>query len=234
MKKKFIVAIIPARLGSKGLKNKNIRKLNGKELIYYAIKDAKNSKFINEVVVSTDSLKIKKISEKYGASVPFLRSKKLSGDKVPSNPVLKDAVLNLEKIYNKKIDIIVYLQATEIFRESWMIDECIKRILNNKKIDCAFMAYKTHKNFWIKNSRGKPDRVNKKKYDTVRQNRSSIYREDTGLACASKRKIILAGKRIGGNVEIVPHEYDLGSIDIHDLKQLKIAEKIKKILNTNK
>lgn len=228
MKKKFIVAIIPARLGSKGLKNKNIRKLNGKELIYYAIKDAQKSKFIDKVIVSTDSLKIKKIAEKYGASVPFLRSKKLSGDNVPSNPVLKDALINLEKIYQKKIDIIVYLQTTEIFRESWMIDKCIKKIYKTKSYDCAFMAYKNHKNYWIKVNNGKPYRIIKKKYDSVRQKKSPIYREDTGLVCATKRKNILKGQRIGGKIAIIPHEYDLGSIDIHNSKQFKLAEKIKK------
>ena len=169
MKKLFIVAIIPARSGSKGLLNKNIKKINNKHLIYYTINDAKNCDLIKKVVVSTDSIKIKNISEKYGAEVPFLRSKSLSGDKVPSNPVIKDALIKLEEIYKKKIDIVVYLQATEIFRENWMIKKCVQTLINDKKIDSCFVAYETHKNFWRIDKSGKPKRINKFNYDKVRQ-----------------------------------------------------------------
>ena len=232
MKKLFIVAIIPARSGSKGLLNKNIRKINNKPLIHYVINDAKKSNLIDKIVVSTDSTKIKNISEKLGAEVPFLRSKKLSGDKIPSNPVIKDALIKLEKIYNKKIDIIVYLQATEIFREDWMINKCIQTLINDKKIGSCFVAYETHKNFWRIDKSGKPRRINQFKYDTVRQKKNNLYREDTGLVCATRRNIILKGKRIGGKIKIIPHDYDLGSIDINNQKQLKFAEKIINIKKT--
>ena len=231
-KKSLIVALIPARSGSKGLKNKNIRKINTKPLIAYAIEDAKKCKYIDKVVVSTDSKIIKKISEKFGAEVPFLRSKSLSGDKVPSNPVIKDALIKLEKIYDNKIDIIVYLQFTEIFRENWMITKCIEILKKNKKIDSCFVAYESHKNYWSINNHGEPTRINRNKYDLVRQNKKSIYREDTGLACATRRNIILKGKRIGGKIKIIPHQLDLSFIDIHNLKQLKLAETILK--NKNK
>ncbi len=226
MKKLFIVAIIPARSGSKGLLNKNIKKINNKHLIYYTINDAKNCDLIKKVVVSTDSIKIKNISEKYGAEVPFLRSKSLSGDKVPSNPVIKDALIKLEEIYKKKIDIVVYLQATEIFRENWMIKKCVQTLINDKKIDSCFVAYETHKNFWRIDKSGKPKRINKFNYDKVRQKKNNLYREDTGLVCASRRNTILKGKRIGGKIKIIPHDYDLGLIDIHNQKQLKLAEQI--------
>ena len=80
MKKLKIASIILARSGSKGLKNKNILKLNGKPLLYYAIEAAKSSKKIHRVFVSTDSIKISKIAKFYGAEVPFLRNRKYSGD----------------------------------------------------------------------------------------------------------------------------------------------------------
>ena len=79
-KKKKILVVIPARSGSKGIKNKNIKKINNKELIYYTIKSAKQLN-PDKIIVSTDSLKIKKIAEKYGAEVPFLRPKKISSSK---------------------------------------------------------------------------------------------------------------------------------------------------------
>ena len=71
--KKKLIALIPARSGSERLKNKNILKLGNKPLIYYTIQSAKKSKIFDKIFVSTDSVKYKKISEKYGADVDFLR-----------------------------------------------------------------------------------------------------------------------------------------------------------------
>ena len=75
-----MLCIIPARGGSRGLKNKNILPFNGKPLIYYTIQAALKSKKITKVIVITDSLKIAKISKKFGAEIPFLRPKKLVGN----------------------------------------------------------------------------------------------------------------------------------------------------------
>tara|TARA_B000000475_G_C15999911_1_gene448508 strand:+ start:1732 stop:2412 length:681 start_codon:yes stop_codon:yes gene_type:complete len=96
------ICIIPARSNSKRIKNKNIKSFLGKPIIYYAINTAIKSKIFKEIVVSTDSKKIKKISEKFGAKVPFLRSKKLSDDFSTTKEVLYDAVnrLKYEKDYN--------------------------------------------------------------------------------------------------------------------------------------
>ena len=75
--KKKVICIIPARAGSKGIKLKNLRKVNNKPLVYFPIKAALKSKVCDKVFVSTDSLKIAKIAKKYGADVPFLRKKKI-------------------------------------------------------------------------------------------------------------------------------------------------------------
>jgi len=83
-KKKKIIAITLARGGSKAIKNKNIIKLNNLPLISYTIREAKKSKYIDEYIVSTDSKKIKKVAEKYGAYVPFLRPKNIATDKATS------------------------------------------------------------------------------------------------------------------------------------------------------
>ena len=90
--KKKIICIILARGGSKGLKNKNLRKVNGKPLIYYPIKDALKTNIIDDVIVSTDDQEIAEISVKYGAKVPFLRSKDSSGDFSSTFDVLKETI----------------------------------------------------------------------------------------------------------------------------------------------
>ena len=85
---KNLTAIIPARMGSKEIKHKNIKKFYGKPLIYWTILAALSSKYIDNVLVSTDSEFIASISQAYGAKVPSLRSKKLSGDNSHSIYVL--------------------------------------------------------------------------------------------------------------------------------------------------
>ena len=79
--KKKIICIIPAREGSVGLKNKNIKKINGKPLIYWPINAAKKSKLIDTIIVSSDSKKVKKLAKNYNVACPFLRPKKISGHK---------------------------------------------------------------------------------------------------------------------------------------------------------
>ena len=107
-----ILGITLARGGSKGVKNKNIKLLNKKPLIYYTINEALKSKLISNYIVSTDSKEIKKISEKYGANVPFLRPKELSTDTSSSSDALKHAVNFMEKMNKTKYDFIIEIMAT--------------------------------------------------------------------------------------------------------------------------
>ena len=86
------ICIIPARSGSKRLKNKNIKKFDGKPIISYAIKIAQSSGLFSKIIVSTDSKKISNIAKRYGAEVPFLRSKKLSDDFATTSEVIIDCI----------------------------------------------------------------------------------------------------------------------------------------------
>ena len=95
------ICIIPARKGSKRIKNKNIINFLGKPMIYYSIKAAQKSKIFSKIIVSTDCKKIANISKKYGAEVPFFRNKKLSNDKATTKDVLVDAI---KKINSKNIE----------------------------------------------------------------------------------------------------------------------------------
>ena len=90
--KKKPVCIIPARGGSKRIKNKNIIDFFGKPIIAYSIITAKKTKLFSRIVVSTDSYKIKRVAEKYGAEVPFIREKKYANDYVGTDIVIKDCI----------------------------------------------------------------------------------------------------------------------------------------------
>lgn len=130
--KQKILAITLARGGSKGIKSKNIKKINNKPLIFYTIYEAKKSKLISDYIVSTDSKKIAKIAQYYGAKVPFLRPKKLSTDKASSVDALIHATLFMEKLNNIKYDYIIELMCTNPLKKVKDIDLIIKKIINYK------------------------------------------------------------------------------------------------------
>ena len=118
--------VIPARGGSKGIPLKNIKKLNGNPLIYYSIKAAlKCSDLFEHVIVSTDSEKIKKISQDLGAEVPFLRPKEISTDEADSKEVILHALEYFEKIEKEKYDWVLMLQPTNPLVVSGDIRNCI-------------------------------------------------------------------------------------------------------------
>ncbi|MDB2680802.1 pseudaminic acid cytidylyltransferase, partial [Candidatus Pelagibacter bacterium] len=101
------ICIIPARSGSKRIKNKNIKKIQGEPIIAKVIQIAKKSGLFKRVIVSTDSLKIAEISRKFGAEVPFLRSKKLSDDFTPTYKVLADCIKKI-KSQNEEYHFCIY------------------------------------------------------------------------------------------------------------------------------
>ncbi|WP_146777999.1 acylneuraminate cytidylyltransferase family protein [Methanococcus maripaludis] len=121
-----ILGIIPARSGSKGLKDKNILQLNGKPLIAYTIEAALKSGIFKDVIVSTDSEKYAKISRKYGAKVPFLRDCNLSSDHATSMDVILDVIEKMQKL-GKTYDYAMLLQPTSPLRDE-------KDIINAYKI----------------------------------------------------------------------------------------------------
>ncbi len=137
---KNIVALIPARGGSKGIKNKNIIKIKKKPLIYYSINIAKKIKLINEVFVSTDSARIKKISEYYGANVPFLRPKRYSTDKATDLQVFLHFYKWYLKKYKKKIDLIVHLRTTTPIRKKNTIIKAIKSMIKQPSF-CSLRSF---------------------------------------------------------------------------------------------
>lgn len=222
MKKKKIIAIIPARGGSKGIPRKNIRILAGKPLIAHTILAAKNSKLIKRIFVSTEDEEIAKISQQYGAEI-IKRPKKLAGDYVPSAPVLKNAIKQLEKKENYQPEIVVYLQPTDIFRPKGIIDKAIKKLLEKPQLDSIFAVYPTHKNFWQKTQKNYK-RLNKKGIKLVRQAKEPIFREDTGLVSVVRANLAKKGKRIGKKIEIIENNDPLSFIDIHDKFDLWLAE----------
>lgn len=122
---KRILALIPARGGSKGIKNKNIIDLNGHPLVSYSIKASQGSKYIDDIVVSTDSEKIAKISREYGANVPFMRPAELATDQARTVDAVSHAIKSLDAAGNH-FDIMVLLQCTQPLTTATDIDQAIE------------------------------------------------------------------------------------------------------------
>ena len=146
------ICIIPARSGSKRIKNKNIKKINGTPLIGIVIKIAKNSGLFKRIIVSTDCLKISSISKKYGAEVPFLRSKKLSDDFSPTHKVIIDAINKIGS-HKEKFHFCIYPTSVLIDKND------LKTALNklkksNSNFICPIVKYESSpfRSFFIKNS----------------------------------------------------------------------------------
>lgn len=125
-----MLAIIPARGGSKGLPGKNIKELMGKPLIAYTIEAALNSSTINRVIVSTDDNKIASVAKQYGAEVPYIRNSELASDRASAIDVYIDVIQRLE--IENKTDPFMVLLPTVPFRTSENIDEAYD-LFNKKK-----------------------------------------------------------------------------------------------------
>jgi CMP-N,N'-diacetyllegionaminic acid synthase len=123
-----ILAVIPARGGSKGLPGKNIRPLLGKPLIAWSIEQALGSKYVNEVFVSTDSEEIAQVARTYNAKVPFLRPVQLATDEAKTSDVLLHFIDEMEKQGNTFTHILL-LEPTSPLRETEDIDKAFEMLL---------------------------------------------------------------------------------------------------------
>jgi|TARA_B110001450_G_scaffold239118_1_gene246687 CMP-N,N'-diacetyllegionaminic acid synthase len=143
--KKKILAIVPARGGSKGIKLKNLKKIKGKSLIEITAKFISKCKFIDCMAISTDHPKIAFEGKRFGLDIVD-RPKKLSGDKISDTKVLLHALIQLEKIKNKKFDIIIMLHPTSPLRSINDIKRSLELIIS-KKYDSVWTVSKTDTKF---------------------------------------------------------------------------------------
>ncbi len=140
------LAIIPARSGSKGVPNKNIRDINGHPLISWSIKQALKVPAISNVMVSTDSVEIANIAKKYGAEVPFIRPLELALDETATEPVMKHAIDWYES-NNAIHDAVILLQPTSPLRFKRSIESAIE-LFEKDKASALLSVCESHSFFW--------------------------------------------------------------------------------------
>lgn len=222
-----ILGLIPARGASKGLRHKNIRLLNGKPLIAWTIKEAKKSKYIDRIIVSTENRRIAQIAQKYGVEVPFLRPVNLASDKSGTLEVVLHAISFLEKEKMGEWGYVLLLQPTSPLRSHVDIDRAIKAFFSQKKADALVSIIPVNENpFWMQT-------VNKKGFiqPLIKQKTMVTRRQDLPQAYLINGAIYICSTEVLKNKRtlipentgyfIMPRER---SIDIDDQYDLAVAE----------
>lgn len=224
-KKNTVLCIIPVRGGSKGLPGKNSMELCGKPLIAYSIEHAKQSKYIDRVIVSTESRLLADISEKYGAEVPFIRPEELAEDDSNIMDVLLHAIDWMETRESYFFDIIILLHATSPLRTVKDIDNCIK-LLIDKNADNVLSVTESHRNPYFNmvevNDFGQVALVKNGNFAN-RQSAPKVFDMNASIYVwwkdiFKKEKTTFSPKSL---IYIMPKER---SIDIDDAIDFKIAE----------
>ena len=214
-----ILVVIPARGGSKGIPRKNIRLLDSKPLISYSIDIAKSSEYVDDVVVTTDDSEIALLSEKFGASV-IRRSEELSGDDVPLDPVVYDAMVKKEKLALDEYDIVITLQPTSPLLKPETLDRAIEKF-EDFGVDSVISVVDDRHLSWgydENNQRYFPNYIERKN----RQYLPKDFRE-TGAILASRRQFINDMSRLGTNIDLIEVSRE-ESVDIDNFEDWWIAE----------
>ena len=214
-----ILVVIPARGGSKGIPRKNIRLLGEKPLISYAINTAKSSQYVDDVVITTEDPAIATMAEKFGCST-LKRPVELSGDEVPLDPVIYDAVIQKEKQAFDEYDLIVTLQPTSPLLKTATLDAAIEK----------FRDFDVHTVVSVVD-----DRHLRWGYDEANQRYFPLYRErvnrqylpksykETGSLLITRRGYLTEESRFGENIDIIETSTE-ESIDIDTYQDWWIAE----------
>ena len=219
------IAVIPARSGSKRIKNKNIKSFRKKPIIYWSIRAARKSKIFKKIYVSTDSKKIANVAKRFGAEVPFLRSRKLSNDKAGTSAVIRDFI---NRINNKiKFKNICCIYPAAPFVKSSDIKKGYN-ILKNKKYNYVFSATKYSSNFhraFIIKKKNQMKMLLKKNYKKRTQDLTHVYLDAAQFYWAKKKTWLKKKKVFNKNSTVIeiPKER---SCDIDTLEDWKHAEKL--------
>lgn len=227
-----ILAITLARGGSKGVPKKNIRKLCGLPLIAYTINAAAKASLIDRYIISTDDITIKKIAEKYGAEVPFLRPADLSQDTSSSVSALQHAVNWAENDHNIKYDYIVELMCTNPLKTNEDIDACIRKIIITRA-DSVIAVHKLDDHHPARIKKIVDDRIEDFCIQEIPESRRQDLKPDAYIRSGSiyvvKRDHLMLENRRYGSVDSRPYVLSSNNvINIDSELDFIVAESILK------
>lgn len=216
-----VVAVIPARAGSKSIPHKNIKSLLGKPLLAYSIEHALNSKYVDRVIVSTDSEEYAEIARKFGAEVPFLRPKDISKDDSLDIELFKHALEWYKTKENYAPDYCVHLRPTHPVRNTTDIDRMLEILANDPNADSirSVILNRTvipYKMWFMDEVSNKltPIMQNldlKEPYNTPRQYLPKTYFQNASIDIARSRTILTKGSMTGDLIlgYVMDEEFDI-------------------------
>jgi len=225
------IAFIPARKNSKRIRNKNLSKINGQSLISIVLKNIKRTKIFNEIFVASDDIKIKKLAKKLGSNTTYIRPKNLSDDFTPVTDLVSHFSSWIEK---KKIkcDIISLIYPTSIFIKPIVLEKSYKIFIKNN-VDYLLPIKKfpqpIERGFFV-NKNSKIQKQNKLQRFNKRTQDGKILFYDAGQFCFGKFKAWKKKKQIFSSNTLGVDISDEITVDIDWPKDLKIAQKLSKLL----
>ena len=220
-----ILSIIPARGGSKGIPFKNIKSVIGKPLLYYTVEAAKQSKFINKIIVSTDHQKIANTAIKLGVEV-IKRPRKLSGDKIRIEPVIDHVLENLKAKEAYVPDLIILLQNTSPLRTGKDVDKAISVLKNGKYDSVLSVAPSKHFLWKIEENNSFPINYNPIKRPN-RQEMKNQFIENGAIYVSKYSNYINSKCRISGKIGLYVMKPKF-SIEIDEELDLELVKQIMK------
>ena len=226
---KDILAIIPARGGSKGVPRKNIKDLCGKPLIQYTIEAAKKSKYIDRIIVSSDDSEILNTVKNVGIDVPFIRPNEISKDDTPSMDVIMHCLEWLRRNENYIPKYICLLQCTSPFRDEKHIDEAIEKMISENGSSIVSVCESEVSPYWMKKiENGKLiDFINNNEAYSRRQELPKVYQLN-GAIYISEINNLLENKKWYTDNTLGYVMDSASSLDIDTSMDFKIAEVIMK------
>jgi pseudaminic acid cytidylyltransferase len=220
------ICLIPARGGSKRIKNKNVKKFFGKPLLERVIENAKKSKLFDDIYVSTDSALIEKLATSCGAIVPYIRSKKLSNDHAIIKSVIDDFISKVILDIKQKINIFV-LYPTSVFVDKKLIIKC-NQILQTTEYVTTVKKFPHPIERALKFNKNKLEPLNLKKKLMRTQDLKDYYYNSGQIDCFKLDAWVKNKMFHKMNAKFIILK-DLDSVDIDTPEDLKLAHKIFKL-----
>ena len=236
-----LIAVIPARSGSKGVPNKNIKLLGGIPLIAFSIIAAKMMPSVSRVIVSTDSNEYAEIAKFYGAEVPFLRPLDISGDKSTDSDLFLHALNWFKENENSIPEYLLHLRPTTPLRDPQIMEQAVKLFLENNEIATSLRSghnapespykwfLKDDNNFF----KGLRDDLTPEKVNLPRQSFPSVYVPD-GYIDVLKSTVILNSGTLHGDKMLVfesPYCVEVDTKDDFEYLEFQIEREGSTILN---
>lgn len=234
-----IVALIPARSGSKRVSDKNVRTLNGHPLIAYTIAAAHQSGIFSAIIVSTDSVSYAEIAKKYGAEVPFIRPSQMAGDMSPDIDWIEHALVEL-RAQGREFDCFSILRPTSPFRSPETITRAWNNFLTQEGVDSLRAVEKCHEHpgkMWvIRGGRMFPllpfGPVEQPWHSTPYQALPEVFTQNASLEIAWTR-VVFEGRTIAGNVIMPFLTEGYEGFDVNHPYDWQLAEELIKLKQVN-